>query len=120
LAVLRLTTSSKVVQLAIVIGRQRKRDRHRFRALRFLQLSQGTLGSRIVRVHEEGYHLGLGNQFGQQLEPLGYQRSMPTPKTIGIVEVALFAANAGVRPPLATIASTLRPTRSAANAGKRS
>src|SRR5438445_5463305 len=40
-------------------------------------------------------------------------------KTIGIVEVALFAATAAVRA-MATITSTLRPTRSAANAGSRS
>jgi len=42
-----------------------------------------------------------------------------TLKTIGIVEVALFAASApGVVP--VTITSTLRLTRSAANAGSRS
>jgi hypothetical protein len=41
-------------------------------------------------------------------------------KTIGIVEVALFAASAQRRLPFATIKSTLRPTRSAANAGSRS
>jgi len=38
----------------------------------------------------------------------------------GIVEVALFAARTEGGPPLATIKSTLRPTRSAANAGSRS
>ena len=31
------------------------------------------LGSRIVRVHEQGDHLGLGSQLGKQLEPLGVQ-----------------------------------------------
>jgi len=41
-------------------------------------------------------------------------------KTIGIVEVAFFAASAEGLPPLATITSTLRPTRSVANAGSRS
>jgi hypothetical protein len=41
-------------------------------------------------------------------------------KTIGIVEVALFAASAQRRLPFATIKSTLRPTSSAANAGSRS
>ena len=41
-------------------------------------------------------------------------------KTIGIVEVAFFAASAEGVPPLVTITSTLRPTRSAANAGSRS
>jgi hypothetical protein len=40
--------------------------------------------------------------------------------TIGIVEVAFFAASAGVSPPPVAITSTLRPARSAANAGSRS
>jgi hypothetical protein len=43
--------------------------------------------------------------------------SLTRVKTIGIVEVALFAASAERMVPLATIKSTLRPTRSAANAG---
>jgi hypothetical protein len=41
-------------------------------------------------------------------------------KTIGIVDVTLFAASAEGVPPVATITSTLRPTRAAANAGSRS
>jgi hypothetical protein len=41
-------------------------------------------------------------------------------KTIAIVDVVLFAASAEAVPPVATITSTLRPTRSAANAGSRS
>jgi hypothetical protein len=41
------------------------------------------------------------------------------PKTIGIAEVAFFAASAGAMP-LAMIASTLRPARSTANAVRRS
>jgi hypothetical protein len=41
-------------------------------------------------------------------------------KTIGIVEVAFFAASAGGVPLIATIKSTLRLTSSAANAGNRS
>jgi hypothetical protein len=41
------------------------------------------------------------------------------PKTIGIVEVAFFAASAAGGP-LVAITSTLRPTRSTANAGSRS
>ena len=40
-------------------------------------------------------------------------------KTIGVVEVALFAASVGGEA-MVTIKSTLRPTRSAANAGRRS
>ena len=31
------------------------------------------LGNRVVRVHEQGDHAGLGNQFGKQLESLGIQ-----------------------------------------------
>ena len=45
--------------------------------------------------------------------------SAPVRKTIGIVEVAPFAANIGGLPP-AVITSTLRVTSSAANAGGRS
>jgi hypothetical protein len=43
----------------------------------------------------------------------------PLAKTIGIVEIALFAANAGEVPPMGAITSTLPATRSAANAGSR-
>jgi hypothetical protein len=46
--------------------------------------------------------------------------SLATTKTIGIVEVAFFAASAETVPPPVAIRSTLRPTRSAANAGSRS
>ena len=46
--------------------------------------------------------------------------SPPIMETIGIVEVALFAASDERSPPLAAIPSTLRPTGSAANAGRRS
>ena len=45
-----------------------------------------------------------------------YPTASPLVKTIGIVDVAFFAARAA---PPATITSTLRPTRSAANAGNR-
>jgi hypothetical protein len=45
--------------------------------------------------------------------------SMPVSKTIGIVEVASFAASAEGMLPVA-IRLTLRATRSAANPGKRS
>jgi len=41
-------------------------------------------------------------------------------KTIGMVELAFFAASAPGVPPVDTITSTLRLTRSAANAGSRS
>jgi hypothetical protein len=46
--------------------------------------------------------------------------SPPPVKTIGIVEVAFFAARAETVPPMVAMTSTLRPTSSAANAGSRS
>ena len=46
---------------------------HPLRARRFLHVSDHALGARIVRVHEQGDHPGLGNQLGKQLEPLGHQ-----------------------------------------------
>ena len=45
---------------------------------------------------------------------------VPTPKTIGIAVVADLAANASGVPPMVTITSTLRRTRSAASSGNRS
>ena len=78
-------------------------------------VSDDALGCRIVRVHQQGDHAGLGNQLGKQLEPLGRQlgrrdadagevaarpgeagdqaqldRVAAVMKTIGIVEVALL------------------------------
>jgi len=44
--------------------------------------------------------------------------SLTNMKTIGIVELAFLAASAGRVPLFAMIRSTLRPTRSAANAGE--
>src|SRR5436305_2270114 len=118
---------------------------HSLRWCRLLYLLNDTLGSRVVRVHQQGDHPRPRNQLRQQLKPLSRQPlvaelltpvrlppgrarlatspsatgSPPCLQTIGIVEVALFAATAegGV---LAMIKSTLRPTRSAANAGSRS
>src|SRR6516165_12565749 len=112
---------------------------HPLRARRFLHVSDYGLGTLIIRVHEQGNYPGLGNQLGKQLEPFGHQLgchechprdvaarparlatrpssagSAPLKKTIGIVEVALFAARTTVSPP-AAITSTLRLTRSAAN-----
>src|SRR5215211_3154492 len=46
--------------------------------------------------------------------------SRPPVNTIGIVGVAVLAANAGSPPPVATITATGRRTKSAANAGRRS
>ncbi len=57
---------------------------------------------------------------GETGDQAGPDRVAAAAKTIGIVEVALFAASAAGVPPVATITSTLRPTRSAANAGSRS
>ena len=60
------------VDLAFGAGLQ-DRELHPLRARRFLHVSDDALGIRIVRVHEQGDHLGLGNQLGQQLEPLRHQ-----------------------------------------------
>ena len=60
------------VDLALGAGLQ-DRELHPLRARRFLHVSDHGLGIRIVRVHEESDHLGLGDQLGQQLEPLGHQ-----------------------------------------------
>jgi hypothetical protein len=46
--------------------------------------------------------------------------SAPTSNTIGIVEVAAFAARAETVPPAAKMTSTFRRTRSAASSGRRS
>ena len=43
------------------------------RARRFPHVFSGARGIRIVRVHEQGDHADLGNQLGQQLEPLWAQ-----------------------------------------------
>jgi hypothetical protein len=47
---------------------------------------------------------------GQVGDEASRDRSPPPMKTIGIVEVASFAARAAARLPLAAITSTLRPT----------
>ncbi len=60
------------VDLAFGAGLQ-DMELHPLRARRFLHVSHDALGSRIVRVHEQGDHPGLGNQLGKQLEPLGRQ-----------------------------------------------
>src|SRR5437867_1761402 len=46
---------------------------HPLRVRRFLHVSHDTLGSRLLRVHEQGDLTGLGNQLRQQLEALGRQ-----------------------------------------------
>src|SRR5436853_1946933 len=93
---------------------------HSLRWCRLLYLLNDTLGSRVVRVHQQGDHPSPWNQLRQQLKPLSRQPlvaeladprevaagrarlvtrpsltgSPPCRKTIGIVEVALFAASA--------------------------
>jgi len=47
-------------------------DLQSLRARRFLHVSNGLLGTRVVRVHKHGDH-GLRYQLGQQLEPLGME-----------------------------------------------
>src|SRR6202022_2637624 len=49
------------------------RELRPLRAPRFLHISYDALVIRIVRVREQGDHAGLGNQLGQQLEPLRAQ-----------------------------------------------
>ena len=60
------------VDLAFGAGLQ-DMELHPLRARRFLHVSHHALGIRIVRVHEQGDHPGLGNQLGKQLKPLGHQ-----------------------------------------------
>ena len=60
------------VDLAIRAGLQ-DWELHVFRARRFLHVSYHGLGFRVVRVHQQGDHLGLGNQLAKQFEPLGRQ-----------------------------------------------
>ena len=57
------------VDLAFSTGLQ-NRELHPLGAGRFLYVSHLGLGTRIVRVHEQGDHAGLGNKLGQQLKPL--------------------------------------------------
>src|SRR3954469_18189917 len=90
------------------------------RSCRLLYLLNDTLGSRVGRVHQQRDHSSLRNQLRHQLKPLSRQPlvaeladprevaarpggasdkpvhtgSPPCLKTIGIVEVALFAASA--------------------------
>ena len=60
------------VDLAFGAGLQ-DMELHPLCARRFLHVSDDALGLRIVRVHQQGDHPGLGNQLGKQLEPLGRQ-----------------------------------------------
>jgi hypothetical protein len=59
------------VDLALGAGLQ-DRELHPLRTRRFLHVSDEALGSRVVRVHQQGDHPGLRNQLGKQLEPLGH------------------------------------------------
>src|SRR3954447_15506189 len=115
------------------------------RSCRLLYLLNDTLGTRTVRVHQHRDHPSPGNQLRQQLKSLSRQPlvaeladpvrlppggarlatspsttgSPPCLKTIGMVEVVLFAASAAGGVP-AMVKSTFAATRSAANAGSRS
>ena len=99
------------VDLAFGAGLQ-DMELHPLRLCRFLHVSHHVLDKRNVRVHEQGDHLGLGNQLGKQLKPLWVQigseeadargarlATRPSPtgstlvrKTIGIVDVATGSA----------------------------
>jgi hypothetical protein len=59
------------VDLAFAVGLQ-DMEPHPLGACRFLQVSDRGLGIRTVQVHEQGDHRSLGDQLGQQLEPLGH------------------------------------------------
>jgi hypothetical protein len=43
------------------------------RVPRFQHVSHHALGIRIVRVHQQGDHAGMGNRLGKELWPLGHQ-----------------------------------------------
>jgi hypothetical protein len=59
--------------LAFGAGHQ-DRELHSLHARRFLHGSDLELGIRLVWVHEQGDHAGMGHQLRQQLEPLGLRR----------------------------------------------
>jgi hypothetical protein len=54
-------------------ARLQDRELHPLCARRFRQISDHGLSTRIVRVHQHGDYPGLGNQFGNQIDPLRYQ-----------------------------------------------
>jgi hypothetical protein len=60
------------VDLGFGVGFQ-DRELHPLGVRRFLYVSDRGLSLRTVWAHEQGDHPGLGNQLGQQLEPLGGQ-----------------------------------------------
>jgi hypothetical protein len=67
------------VDLAFGGGLQ-DRELHPLRARRFLSVSNEAQCIRIARIYEQGNHLGLGNQLGQQLEPLWRQLEVDNAK----------------------------------------
>ena len=60
------------VDLAFGAGLQ-DMELHPLGARHPLHVFNGAPGIRIARVHEQGDYPGLGNQLGQQVEPLGIQ-----------------------------------------------
>jgi hypothetical protein len=74
-------------------------------------------GQQLGREHADARKIAAGP--GEAADEAGLDRIDAGSKTIGIVEVAFFAASAEGMLPVA-ITSTLRPTRSAANPGNRS
>src|SRR5262249_3287970 len=129
------------VDLAFCAGLQNAKG-HTLRARCIFDAPDHAFGIPIVRIYEQSKRSSLRNQLGNQFQPLGDQLngkhtgrlslgrarlvtrpswtgSKPTVKTIGIVEVAFFAAVAEGGPK-AAIKSTLRLTRSEANEGSRS
>ena len=49
------------------------RELHPLCACRFLHVSNDALSLRVVRVHQQSHHPGLGNQLGEQFEPFEMQ-----------------------------------------------
>ena len=64
------------ISLSVAAFRIERAETHPFRARRFLHVADNTVNALDicnVRVDEQGDYPGLGNQFGEQLELLGYQ-----------------------------------------------
>ena len=131
------------VDLAFGAGFQDAK-RHPVRARRMLDVPDHGVRIAIVWVYKQGKRPSLRNQLGKQFQSLenelngnilmpvrlppgrarlgtspSWTGSLPIVKTVGMVEVAFFAALAQGGPK-AAIKSGLRLTRSAANKGSRS
>ena len=77
------------IKLALVAGVQNL-ERHTLHTGRFLCGCDDALRKLIIRVHQQGYYLGLGKQYGKQLKPLCRQL-----KRNGARDVAARSSQAG-------------------------